>query len=136
MSIAGRRWLGLLVLATWVVSLFLPVFTTCRPGYDHVEGWFLLAYGWFGIMAYVPAWFANLFVLVVGALLVLEMRVPVWLGTLAALFAATAWWFTDWYDDTGAVPICHYHAGYWIWLGAALIAFLVPVMVKLCTKAT
>jgi hypothetical protein len=91
MRAATSRWLGLLVLTMWGVSLFLPVFTTCRPGYDHVEGWFVLSFGWFGILAYMPAWFANLFVLGVGAMLVLEMRPPIWLGALAAIFGATAW---------------------------------------------
>jgi hypothetical protein len=81
-------------------------------------------------MAYMPAWFANLFVVIVGTVLVLEMQPWIWMGVLGAAFAATAWWFTDWYDDTGAVPICHYHAGYWLWLGVALIALVVPVIVR------
>ncbi len=135
MSVSTRRWLGLLVLVTWAASLFLPVFTTCRPGYDHVQGWFVLAFGWFGIMAYMPAWFANVFVLIVGAMLVLEMRPPVWLGALAVIFAATAWWFTDWYDDTGNVPICHYHAGYWVWLGGALFTFAASVIVRMLARS-
>ena len=88
------------------------------------------AAGWFGLMAYMPAWIANIFILIMGAMLVLEFRPRVWIGIAAATFAATAWWFTDWYDDTGNVPICHYHAGYWLWLAVALIVLLVPVIVR------
>jgi hypothetical protein len=131
MKPSALRAIGAIILGLWAVSLLLPVFTTCRPGYDHVQGWFLLALGWFGFMAFMPAWLANMFILLMGTMLVLEFRPRLWIGIACAVFAATAWWFTDWYDDTGAVPICHYHAGYWLWLAVALIVLAVPLIVRL-----
>jgi len=128
--VAMRRWAGLAILLLWTASLILPVFTTCRAGYDHVGGWFLLMFGWFGILMLIPAWFANFFVLAVATILVLEMRPPIWLGLLGAILAATAWWWTAWQDDTGAVPICHYHAGYWLWLAVAALAAIVPILIR------
>jgi hypothetical protein len=45
MNVTARRWSGFVILLLWAATLVLPVFTTCRPGYDHVEGWFVLAFG-------------------------------------------------------------------------------------------
>ncbi|HEX4533511.1 MAG TPA: hypothetical protein VH000_04715 [Rhizomicrobium sp.] len=126
---------GVAIALLWLASLALPVFTTCRPGYDHVEGWFLLAFGWWGIMAYTPAWFANFGMVILSLLLIIRGRAPIWLGILTGAIAATAWFFTDWYDDTGAVPICQYHAGYWLWFGAAAIALIAPFLPRLEKKA-
>jgi hypothetical protein len=126
---ALSRWIGIAILLMWAVSLALPVFTTCRAGYDHVGGWFLLGFGWMGVMAVQPAWFANIAILVIAGLLFWRRRAPIWLGIATVAIAACAWYFTDMYDDTGTVPICHYHAGYWLWLataGVALLATFLP----------
>ena len=120
----SRRTAGLLILIVWLASLALPVFTTCRPGYDHVGGWFMLLMGWMGVAVVQPAWFANILILIVAGLLLAHRRAPVWLGVLTAAVAACAFYFKDMYDDTGTVPICHYHAGYWLWLGAAAFALV------------
>ncbi|MEI9929781.1 MAG: hypothetical protein WDM89_04250 [Rhizomicrobium sp.] len=99
------------------------------------KAWVLLLMGWLGVLAFMPAWFANVWILAVGVLLVLKKRPPVWLGVLAPIFAASAWWWTNWYDDTGNVPICHYHAGYWVWLGAALASLAVTLIVRMRTTS-
>ena len=128
----GNPWqlVGFLVLAPWTLSLAVPVFSTCRPGYDHVGGWFLLLFGWFGVFVFMPAWLANIFILAVGGVLAFGRRPPIWLGVLAGGFAATAWWWKEWQDDTGAVPICHYHAGYWLWLASAAVALIAPIAMR------
>ncbi len=130
-----RRLAGFLILLLWTLSLILPAFSTCRPGYDHVGGWFLLLLGWLGLLTLTPAWLANFFILGVGVTLALGKRPPIWLGVLAAGFAVTAWWWTAWGDDTGLVPICHYHAGYWLWLAAAALALIAPVAARRRGKA-
>jgi hypothetical protein len=120
---------GILILLMWLASLALPVFTTCRAGYDHVGGWFVLMMGWMGVIIVQPAWFANIAILAIAILLIVRRRAPIWLGIIAAGLAACAWYFTDMVDDTGNVPICHYHAGYWLWLataGVALLATFIP----------
>jgi hypothetical protein len=120
---SASRILGAVILLMWAVSLVLPVFTTCRAGYDHVGGWFLLLMGWLGVLEVQPAWFANILIVLIAILLMVRQRASIWLGIPAALY------FTDMYDDTGNVPICHYHAGYWLWLataGAALLATFIP----------
>src|SRR5215469_9026544 len=111
-----RRWLGLAILLTWILSLALPVFTTCAPGYDHVRGLVLLALGWFGVLALMPAWLANGLIVGIGGALLVQRRPPVWLGLLTATIASTALWWKAWGDDLGERPICHYHTGYWLWL--------------------
>lgn len=129
MNLSLPRIAGIAIFAMWAASLVLPVFTTCRAGYDHVGGWFVLMMGWMGVMALQPAWFANILILVMAALLIWRHHAPIWLGVITAVVAACAWYFTDMYDDTGNVPICHYHAGYWLWLataGVALLATLIP----------
>src|SRR5258707_11145169 len=93
-----RRLTGFLILVLWVVSLILPVFSTCRPGYDHVGGWFLLLFGWFGVFVLMPAWLANFFILGVGGALALRKRPPIWLGVLAGGRAATPPGWTEWQD--------------------------------------
>jgi hypothetical protein len=105
MKFSLSRIAGIIVLLMWAVSLALPVFTTCRPGYDYVGGWFLLGFGWFGIMALQPAWFANWLIVIIAAILSAERRAPIWLGVVTVIVAGCAWYFTDWYDDTGNVPI-------------------------------
>jgi hypothetical protein len=127
---APRRWLGLGLLVAWTASLALPVFTTCSAGYDHVGGWFLLLVGWFGILVWMPAWLANVAIVGIGAALYFHRRPPIWLGVLTAVVAATAWRWEAWADDTGERPICHYHAGYWLWLGAAALALLATIVVR------
>jgi hypothetical protein len=122
------RWLGALVLAVWALSLAAPVFTTCAPGYDHVPGFFLLALGWFGIFALMPAWFANFPIVWIGARLFFRRRQPVWPGGVAVLIAGTALWWKAWGDDTGERPICHYHAGYYLWLASALLALVATIV--------
>lgn len=124
----ARRVAGLFVLALWGVSLALPVFTTCRTGYDHVAGWFLLAFGWMGFMAGMPAWLANIFVPISALILAVGNRVPMWVGIVGGGLAATALFWKSWVDDTGNVPICHYHPGYWVWLAAAAIVLLVSIL--------
>ena len=124
MKISVSRAAGIVILLMWAVSLVLPVFSTCRSGYDHVGGWFLLGFGWMGAMVLQPAWFANWLIVIIAAILLAERRAPIWLGVLTALVAGGAWFFTDWYDDTGNVPICHYHAGYWLWFATADVALL------------
>jgi hypothetical protein len=114
----------------WGVSLALPVFTTCRPGYDHVGGWFLLLMGWMGVMIAQPAWFANLLILVIAGILLAGRRAPIWLGIITAALAACASYFTAMYDDTGTVPICHYHAGYWLWLATAGVALIATFIAR------
>ena len=131
----GERQVGLFILALWVGSLILPVFSTCRPGYDHVGGWFLLLFGWFGVLVLMPAWLANGFILGIGITLAFGRRPPIWLGVLAVGFAATAWWWTAWQDDTGAVPICHYHSGYWLWLATAAVALIASIAVRRMGRA-
>ena len=124
-----RRFAGLLILLMWGVSLALPVFSTCRAGYDHVGGWFVLMIGWMGVMILQPAWFANVLIVIIAVLMLAGRRAPIWLGIVTAAIAGAAWLFTDMYDDTGNVPICHYHAGYWLWLataGVALLATFLP----------
>lgn len=126
---SASRILGAVILLMWAVSLVLPVFTTCRAGYDHVGGWFLLLMGWLGVLEVQPAWFANILIVLIAILLMVRQRASIWFGIPAALLAVCALYFTDMYDDTGNVPICHYHAGYWLWLataGAALLATFIP----------
>jgi hypothetical protein len=118
------RYAGILILVMWVASLILPVFSTCRAGYDHVGGWFMLMMGWMGVIVLQPAWFANLLMLVIAGLLLARGHAPVWLGVLTVIIAAPAWLFKEMTDDTGAVPICHYHAGYWLWFATAVVALL------------
>ena len=125
-----RRLAGFLILALWVVSLILPVFSTCRPGYDHVGGWFLLLFGWFGVFVLMPAWLANPLILGIGGTLAFGRRPPIWLGVLTAGLAATAWWWTAWQDDAGSAPICRYHAGYWLWLVTAALVLIAPIALR------
>jgi hypothetical protein len=115
---------GIAILMMWIASLILPVFTTCRAGYDHVGGWFVLMIGWMGVLELQPAWFANLLILVIAGILLAERRAPVWLGGITLALAGCAFYFKDMVDDTGQVPICHYHAGYWLWLATAVVALL------------
>jgi hypothetical protein len=124
MKFSLSRIAGIVILLMWAVSLVLPVFTTCRPGYDHVGGWFLLGFGWMGVMMLQPAWFANWLIVIIATILLAERRAPIWLGIVTAIVAGAAWFFTAWYDDTGDVPICHYHAGFWLWLATAVAALL------------
>lgn len=126
----SRRWAGVLILAMWVASLILPVFSACNHNYDETGGWFLLAAGWFGFLVLQPAWLANWFILAVGVVLVLNKRPPIWLGMLAGIFAAPAWWWKEWNDDSGSVPICHYHSGYWLWLAVAGVCVIVPFLTR------
>jgi hypothetical protein len=130
MKFSPSRIAGIVILALWALSLALPVFTTCRPGYDHVGGWFLLGFGWMGLMLLQPAWLANWLIVIIAAILLAERRAPIWLGVLMAAIAGGAWFFTAWYDDTGNVPICHYHAGYWLWLATAVVALLATFLPK------
>lgn len=123
-----RRWLGLALLLTWSLSLALPVFTTCTPGYDHVRGLVVLVLGWLGVLSLMPAWLANVLMVPIGIGLLLQRRPPVWLGVLTAGIASTALWWKAWADDLGERPICHYHAGYWLWLGAAALALLATIV--------
>src|SRR5215470_16150558 len=106
---ALRRWLGLAILLAWTASLALPVFTTCTPGYDHVQGWFLLLFGWLGFLTVTPAWLANGLMAGIGVALLFNQRPPLWLGVFTAVIAGTAWWWRAWADDVGERPICHYH---------------------------
>jgi hypothetical protein len=124
---ATRRWLGLLILVLWAASLLLPVFTTCRPGFYHVEGYWLLLLGYYGLSVNEPGWIANLFMVAIGGVLVLGRRPWMWLGILCAAFTASAWWFTDWYSYDSVLPICHYHTGYWLWLVVGFTAAGIPV---------
>ena len=124
---AERRWLGLLILLLWAISLILPVFTTCRPGSYYVEGYVLLMFGWYGLSVGAPAWIANLFIVAIGGVLALGRRPWMLLGILCAAFTACALWFTDWYSYGGAMPICHYYAGYWLWIAVGFIAAVIPI---------
>jgi hypothetical protein len=129
-NLFSRRRAGALILIMWLVSLALPVFTTCRPGYDHVGGWFMLLMGWMGVMVIQPAWFANILILIIAGLLIAGKRAPIWLGVPAAALAGCGLYFKDMYDDTGSVPICHYHAGYWLWFATAAVALLATFFVR------
>jgi hypothetical protein len=129
-KLLSRRRVGLFILVLWLVSLALPVFTTCRPGYDHVGGWFILLMGWMGVIVVQPAWFANILILIVAIILIAHRRAPVWLGVLTAALAACALYFKDMVDDTGNVPICHYHAGYWLWLGTGALVLIATVTTR------
>ena len=60
------RIVGGLILLMWAVSVALPVFTTCRSGYDHFPGLFLLAIGWMGLLTLQPAWLANIAIVVIA----------------------------------------------------------------------
>jgi hypothetical protein len=131
-----RRWLGLVILLTWTASLALPVFTTCRTGYDHVGGWVLLLLGWLGLLTLMPAWLANFLIVGIGGALFFRRRPPIWLGVLAAILAGTAWWWKAWADDTGEVPICHYHAGYWLWLAIGALTLLATIIAQFGPSTT
>jgi hypothetical protein len=122
MKFSLPRIAGIIILLMWAVSLALPVFTACRSGYDDTGGWMLLLIGWMGVMVMQPAWFANILIVLVAALLLSRQRAPIWLGVFTAAVAACAWYFTDMYDDTGAVKVCHYQPGYWLWLATAAVA--------------
>jgi hypothetical protein len=131
---AMGRWFGLLILLTWTASLALPVFSACRTGYDHVGGWVLLLLGWLGFLTLMPAWLANFLIVGIGVARFFRRRTPIWLGALTAILAATALWWKAWRDDTGEVPICHYHAGYWLWLASAALALLATIMARFGTR--
>ena len=122
MNTNTSRWIGIAILALWATSLALPAFSTCRAGYDHVGGWFVLMMGWMGVIILQPAWIANIGILIIAVILIAKRHAPIWLGIPTALLAGCALYFTDMVDDTGNVPICHYHAGYWLWLAVAALA--------------
>ncbi|HEY5338174.1 MAG TPA: hypothetical protein VIJ85_08230 [Rhizomicrobium sp.] len=124
----SRRSAGFLILGLWIVSLVLPAFSSCNAGYRDTGGWFLLLFGWFGVLEMMPAWFANIFIVLIALLLIFHRRAPIWLGIPAAVLAATAWWWTAWQDDSGPVPICHYQAGYWLWLAVGALALVVTFL--------
>jgi hypothetical protein len=119
---------GALILLLWLASLPLPVFATCHSGGNYTEGWSLLAYGWFGFLVLNPAWLANIGMMIVPLLLIIRGRAPIWLGIATGLIAATAWFFTDMYDDQGSIPICYRGAGYWVWLAVGALTLLAPFL--------
>jgi hypothetical protein len=127
-NLVSRRSAGLLILILWLASLVLPAFSSCNNGYPDTGGWFLLLFGWFGVFEFMPAWFANIFIVIIAGLLIFHRRAPIWLGIPAGLLAATAWWWTAWEDDSGPVPVCHYQSGYWLWLGVGALAMIVTFL--------
>ena len=129
-NLFSRRNFGFLILAMWLASLVLPVFTACGPGYDNTPGYMILLIGWMGLLIIQPAWFANLLIVAVIIVLLLRNRVPLWLGIATPLVAAPALFFTDMYDDRGAIPICHYQTGYWLWLATAGMALLATLLTR------
>src|SRR3569833_1519299 len=133
--LTSRRFIGAAILILWAATIALPGFSSCRPGYDHVGGWFLLAFGWMGLIVFQPAWLANFFIVGAGIALFFRYRPPVLIGVLAGGLAACAWGFKAWADDTGDAPICHYHAGYWLWLAVAAVVLFVPFVVRMDAKA-
>jgi hypothetical protein len=118
------------ILLTWTASLALPVFTSCRTGYDHVGGWVLLLLGWLGLLTLMPARLANFLIVGIGGALFFHRRPPIWLGVLTAILAGTAWWWKAWGDDTGELPIRHYHEGYWLWLTIAALTLLATIIAR------
>ncbi len=135
MKFSLPRIAGILILLMWAASLALPTISACRAGYDHAPGVFLLAIGWMGLLMLQPAWIANILILVIAGMLLVRQRAPIWLGVLTVVIAGCGWFFTALYDDTGPVPICHYHAGYWLWFATAAVALLATFLLRAPAKA-
>ncbi len=124
MTFSPPRIAGIVILLMWGASLALPTLTTCSSGYDHAPGIFLLAIGWLVCSNSSRPGSHNILIVVIAGLLLVRQRAPVWLGAATALIAACGSYFPNIYDDRGTIPICHYHAGYYLWFAAAAAALI------------
>jgi hypothetical protein len=123
----------LLIALSWAlysVSLFLPalLFNTRGP----LEGYWVLIWGWWGLMGMSPAWLANLTFYAAGIACITGKDVFArWAGGLTLLlglssFAAKEWWFSE----GSGTPIRALGSGFYLWM-ASFVALLVACFIVL-----
>ena len=118
-----------LSLACFVASLFLvSLFTT---GED-IRGFWILLLGWFGLLIFQFAWYANMLNLL--ALLLLHKRpfISFMLSSLALLLATQSFYFTEIPTSTsgGKLFIKELGLGFYLWYFAQLV-FLIATFIEI-----
>lgn len=102
----------------YVSSLPLVAFV-CADG-RRIEGWVVLAWGWFGLLMLNPAWLAN--VVYAAAVLISAFRlygVAAGVGAFAFglglfAFAAGEWYFSE----SGGTKIVRLGPAYYVWMAS------------------
>jgi hypothetical protein len=127
-SRARYVWLAASV-AMFAWSLIGPAFyqdsTGSASGEAGLEGWFLLAVGYYGIVFGSIAWFAN--PALCAAWLLLLLKQPRWAAASAATAVAlglSSLLLQEYSNGNAHHRISHYSAFYWLWIGSAAVVFL------------
>lgn len=113
-------WMALPV-ALYIVSLTQPaIYVANQP---HVEGNYLLVWGWFGFFTLNFAWMAN--PLLIGAWIVLnkqDYRKAAKLSGIAAALSLMTFTTSRWLvSENGSVPVEGFGPGAYAWLAAIAI---------------
>jgi hypothetical protein len=125
-----KHWpIGAIVLASamWVSALFLPVWETRSDQtglWDTVPGYVPALVGFLGVLVLCPAWYANLLIPPLMAIVLKARPLGFVLSILAFLVAATAYGMLDIYGGNDVAVIVGRRIGYYLWLGSFLVLML------------
>jgi hypothetical protein len=122
----------LLIALSWAlysVSLFLPalLFATRGP----IEGYWVLLWGWWGLMGMSPAWLANVAFYAAGiACIARKDMFARWASGATLLlglssFAAKEWWF----NEGSGTPIRALGSGFYLWMASFVLLLLASFIV-------
>lgn len=119
-SRGARRMLGVLFGLAWVVSLVFPA-AYLQKG-DQIPGIVVLMFGWFGLFMFQLAWLANFaFLLTLPVFALKDRSRSVFLrisGVFLLFCAASAFFWSDWPDDSSSNPVVAFGSGFYLWIFA------------------
>jgi hypothetical protein len=111
-------------IALYLASLLLPAITFAH--HEPLSGLHVLAWGWWGLVSFNLAWFANpAYLLAVIGLLCRRYKTAAIASAGACVlglssFLAKQWWF----NEGSGTPIAGLGAGFYVWmLGLLVLAF-------------
>ncbi len=131
---AATRWIAAAFLVTtlgfWIAALFLPIWEvrTDHGEWRQVTGALPALIGWLGLLAWCPAWFANVLLIPGCITLFRQHRLGLLISIAACALAMSAYAFSTLYGDNEEDLIVARQIGFYFWLGAFFVLLLGHVL--------
>jgi hypothetical protein len=112
--------LCLLSMSLYVAALSLPAFIF-KDGM--LPGWYVLSFGWYGLLTLNVAWFANpVYMYSLSQMLRMRYRRAKWIALAATAISLQSWMADAWWFNEGwGTPILALGNAYFVWTLSLLV---------------